>query len=308
MENEKKEVTLINEQVKNNIEKFDEDFMFQLTKDEWENLRSKISTSSWGGSRYIPHAFTEQGIYMLMTVLKGELAVKQSKALIRTFRRMKDYILLNQNLVGDREYLQLSMQISESFIETRKLRSELYDVEDQMADVIDRLSDVVSRSELSDIISEFGDAPLKRGYLFLNGQPFKADLAFDEIYTQAKKMIYIIDNYIGVKTLAMLINVSKDVEVIIFSDNLSNGLCKNTYADFRREYPDLKISIRSSGGVFHDRYIILDYGTETEKIFHCGASLKNAGEKVSTILEDPDTNKYHGIVDELLKNEKLQLL
>lgn len=83
------ETKRFNEQVKNNIEKFDDDFRFQLTKDEWEFLRSKFSTSKpetgSGGRRYLPFAFTEQGIYMLMTVLKGELAVKQSKALIWTF-------------------------------------------------------------------------------------------------------------------------------------------------------------------------------------------------------------------------------
>lgn len=78
-----------NRQVKNNKAKFEgDDFMFQLTKDEWENLRCNNFTSSWGGSRYLPLAFTEQGIYMLMTVLRGDLAIKQSRALIRTFKQM----------------------------------------------------------------------------------------------------------------------------------------------------------------------------------------------------------------------------
>ena len=90
--------TKFNQQVKNNIEKFDEDFMFQLTKEEFENLMSKKLTSSWGGRRKLPKVFTEQGIYMLMTVLKGELATKQSKALIRTFKQMKD-LLKNSRLV-----------------------------------------------------------------------------------------------------------------------------------------------------------------------------------------------------------------
>ncbi len=73
-----------NRQVKNNIERFDSDFMFQLSDIEMEEiLRCKIFTSSWGGTRYNPYAFTEQGIYMLMTVLKGDLAVTQSKMLIR---------------------------------------------------------------------------------------------------------------------------------------------------------------------------------------------------------------------------------
>lgn len=102
-----------NEQVKNNIERFDEDFRFQLLKEEFDNLRSKKSTSSWGGTRYLPYAFTEQGVYMLMTVLKGELAVDQSKALIRTFKTMKDYIIENQGLINQRDYLQLSLVVAE---------------------------------------------------------------------------------------------------------------------------------------------------------------------------------------------------
>ena len=80
-----------NRQVKNNIEKFEQDFMFQLSDEECEILRCKNSTSSWGGRRYNPYAFTEQGIYMLMTVLKGDLATKQSMALIRIFKQMNDY-------------------------------------------------------------------------------------------------------------------------------------------------------------------------------------------------------------------------
>ncbi|MBQ1614234.1 MAG: ORF6N domain-containing protein [Selenomonas sp.] len=81
-----------NQQVKNNIQKFDDDFRFQLTKEEWENLRSKFLTSSWGGTRYLPYAFTEQGIYMLMTVLKGDLAARQSKSIIRLFKKEKPFV------------------------------------------------------------------------------------------------------------------------------------------------------------------------------------------------------------------------
>ena len=98
-----------NEQVKNNVTKFDEDFRFQLTKEEVEECsRSKQSTLNRGEGRgsnlkYLPWAFTESGIYMLMTVLRGELATQQSKALIRTFRAMKDYIIENQGLIGRNE-------------------------------------------------------------------------------------------------------------------------------------------------------------------------------------------------------------
>ena len=85
------------------------------------NLNSK--------SRYNPHVFTEQGLYMLMTVLKEPLAVKQSKALIRTFKKMKDYILENRDLIGQREILQLSMETANNRIETNKINSDMISLE-----------------------------------------------------------------------------------------------------------------------------------------------------------------------------------
>ena len=87
------ETRYFNRQVKNNIERFDAGFMFQLTENDWSAfLKCKNFTPSWGGTRKPPYAFTEQGIYMLMTVLKGDLAIKQSIALIKLFKTMKDYI------------------------------------------------------------------------------------------------------------------------------------------------------------------------------------------------------------------------
>lgn len=303
-----------NRQVKNNCEKFEgEDFMFQLNDEEIELLsRCKNFTLNRGNGRgknikYNPYAFTEQGIYMLMTVLRGELAVKQSRALIRTFKKMKDYIIENQNLIGDREYLQLSMQISDNFRKTLELRSDLNEVEDQMASVMDRLSNVVSRSELSEIMNEFGEPHIKRGYLVLNGEPFKADLVFDEIYRQARKTIYIVDNYIGLKTLELLRGCRKGVEITIFSDNLAKGVSKNIYEDFCKEYPRIHVKLHSSGGTFHDRYIILDYDTADEKIFLCGCSSKDAGARVTSILEDEDRAKYEPMIALLLKNPPLVL-
>ena len=120
-----------NQQVKNNMEKFDEDFMFELTDDEVENLRSNFLTANLNSkSRYNPHVFTEQGLYMLMTVLKGPLAVKQSKALIRTFKKMKDYILENRDLIGQREILQLSMETANNRIEINKIKAEFFSYEE----------------------------------------------------------------------------------------------------------------------------------------------------------------------------------
>jgi hypothetical protein len=97
-----------NEQVKNNEERFEEDFRFKLTREEWNNLRSKTSTSSWGGSRYLPYAFTEQGVYMLMTVLRSDLAVKQSKDFVRTFKNKKKYIEIITELLMRKKRLRIS--------------------------------------------------------------------------------------------------------------------------------------------------------------------------------------------------------
>ncbi|MFU0566749.1 ORF6N domain-containing protein, partial [Gardnerella leopoldii] len=113
-----------NRQIKNNIEKFEgEDFMFQLTADEFKNLMSKNSTSSWGGRRKLLYAFTEQGIYMLMTVLRGELAIIQSKALIRTFKQMKDYIVENRDFIGANELAQLAIQTNQNTKDIAEIKS-----------------------------------------------------------------------------------------------------------------------------------------------------------------------------------------
>ena len=307
------ETKRFNEQVKRNIEKFDEDFMFQLTDEEVSELtRSQNATlnkSVGRGSniKYNPHAFTEQGIYMLMTVLKGELAVKQSKALIRTFKQMKDYIVENQGLIGKREFLQLSMQITSNVVEMQDLRRDLRDVEDQVAEVMDTLNNVVHKSELSDLILDLSNPQLKYGFLLLNGQPIEANLAYKDIYSIAKKSIYIVDNYIGVKTLVLLKDVPSSIEIIIFSDNIGKGLHTLEYQDFCQEYPFRKITFQKSGGEFHDRYIIIDWNTENQRIYHCGASSKDAGQRITSIMEVVDQMIYTDLINNLLKNPVLKL-
>ena len=123
-----------NEQVKNNSEKFDDDFLFQLSKDEWEILRSNFSTSKsdrgLGGRRYLPYAFTEQGIYMLMTVLKGKLAIKQSKALIRMFKQMKGFIIENQDFIGSKELVQIAIQTNQNTNDIAEIKSQMATKED----------------------------------------------------------------------------------------------------------------------------------------------------------------------------------
>lgn len=296
-----------NRQVKNNQQKFEgEDFMFQLTKNEWENLRCKKFTSSWGGLRYLPIAFTEQGIYMLMTVLRGDLAVKQSRALVRTFKRMKDYILDNRELICQREYIQLSMQTAENVRDISKLKSDMSSVEKQMSDVMDQLKEVVTKSDLAEMMNGFVNDE-DNGWLMFNTKYCTADLAYSEVYGQAKKTIFVVDNYIGLRTLVLMKNAPKGVAVTLFSDNVGSRLHSIEYSDFCREYPFINITLRKTGGIYHDRFIVLDYGTEDERIFLCGASSKDAGARVTSIVEDFGIEKYKVLIDALIKNPTLTL-
>ena len=117
-----------NQQVKNNIVRFPEDFRFQLTKGEADELsRSKNLTSMQtagikGGRVYLPYAFTEQGIYMLMSVLKGDLATRQSIALVRLFKAMKDYIQNDPLLIESTNLARLSLQVSDNAKDISKIK------------------------------------------------------------------------------------------------------------------------------------------------------------------------------------------
>lgn len=308
-----------NQQVKNNIEKFDADFRFQITKEEYhEILRSKFLTSKSlstseksiiyketsslrsnlltsnaskkGGRQYLPYVFTEQGIYMLMTVLKGELATEQSKALIRTFKTMKDYIIENKSLIGDNEFAQFSLQTAKN-----------------TADIAVIKNTMVTKTDLAKVLRDFTDPMIRREYLILNGESVDANIAYSTIYKSAKSSVFVVDNYISLKTLVLLKNVADGVLIDVFSDNIGKGLHQADFDDFRKQYSNIQICFRKTCGIFHDRYIILDYNTDSERIYHCGASSKDAGNKVTTITEVSDHKVYHQIVDVLLENPMLIL-
>lgn len=279
-----------NEQVKNNIERFDKEERFQLTDNEFRILRSNFSTSRWGGTRYLPYAFTEEGIYMLMMVLKSDLAVKQSKKLVKLFKRMKNFIIQLQNVLPSSEIKSLSIQTQNNTEDIRQIKQQM-----------------VTRDELSVVIKDFTDPNIRKDYLFYNGQTVEADLAYAEIYSYAKKTIHIIDNYIGLKTLVLLKSVTPGVKVTVFSDNVNHGLHQTEFADFHREYPNVDIRLKTSSGIYHDRYIFVDHGTKNEKIFHCGGSSKDGGKRVTSISRVEDVMLYQNIIENMQNNPTLQL-
>ena len=96
----------LNEQVKRNLERFAEDFMFQLTRVQWENLKSQIATSSWGGRRKLPYAFTEQGVAMLSGVLHSERAIKVNIHIMRVFSQMRAMLASHKEILYKLEELE----------------------------------------------------------------------------------------------------------------------------------------------------------------------------------------------------------
>ena len=316
-----------NQQVKRNEDKFPEDFRFQITREELDKLvRSQIVTSrdnsifqgQSGGLRYLPWCFCESGIYMLMTVLKGDIATRQSIVLIRTFRAMKDYIIDNQPLVSQRELLHLSMQISDNTQAIQSVRSVLTDQhkmlmehDDKLTDLLKRLGDTVKKSEISPFLLDFSKPNDQKEYLLLNGQPAKADETYISIYSCARKTEYIVDDYINIKTLRLLQDVKPGVEVTVFSDNNYKKLHLNDCSDFQTEFPDISVTFRTSAGMMHDRFIVLDYGEHDEQMFLCGASSKDAGvHRTTAIVEltSPEMRRSMcGLIEKLKMNPELIL-
>ena len=160
---------------------------------------------------------------------------------------------------------------------------------------------------MEQIIENFSNTEIKKDFLFLNGKTVEADLAYQEIYSQAKKTIFVIDNYIALKTLVLLKSTPENVKITIFTDNLKKGLHQKELDDFCKEYPNVEISFKLTNGIFHDRYIIIDFGTENEIIYHCGASSKDAGSRVCSITTTADNEIYEPLIENLLKNQPLIL-
>ena len=267
-----------NRQVNRNIEKFPEDFMFILTDNETRKLlRCQNGTSNELSSkrRYNPYAFTESGIYMLMTVLKGELAVKQSLALIRLFKQMKDYISSN-TLLGYNEIIKLTKKVEKHDRHLKKIDNKL---------------DVV--------MDNFIDPNTYKHFFIMNGEKIEADYVYQTIYKTAKKSIILIDDYIGVKTLLLLKAAYSNIEITIISDNVATPKLEDAYIDDFKDNVNQSLSIIPSNNRFHDRYIIIDSGTDNEAVYHCGSSSKDTGNKITTINKLGDSVIYRNLISEL---------
>ena len=247
-----------NRQVRNNKERFPADLMFQLTKEETDSIsRCKNFTSSWGGSRYLPNVFTEQGIYMIMTVLKGELAVRQSLALVRAFKAMREYLADN------------------AMVFQRLDRIELKQLE--------------ADEKFKKIFSQLEQPRPDKAVIFFKGQMWDATSCIEEIISRAEKSIILIDNYVDRKTLDLLSRKKTGIPVEIHTSEKNCNLTKKEISDFRNQYGPLTIKPTDD---FHDRFLILD----NKQLYHIGASIKDAGKKAFEISLNEDGGILKGLL------------
>ena len=289
------ETAALNRAMKRNIKRFPPKFCFQISREEYhEILRCQLGIlelEQGKYSKYLPYVYTEHGLSMLTSVLHTDRAIEASILIMEVFVEVAHYILQNTPLLPYEE-LKLLQNKQE------KLSDKIQNIEKNM----------VKKDELSDFMKLFDTGIRNEEILILDGEPFKADFAYQKIYGTAEKSIIVIDDYLGLKTLHHLAGAKNGVQITIISDNKGKNPLKLTeYNDFLKEYPNVKINFIVSLGRIHDRYIALDFGTKNEKLYHCGASSKDAGHRITTILEIKGIADYKTTLESLLSNRELKL-
>lgn len=253
------ETRRLNEQVKRNIERFPDDFMFKLRKEELDNLMSQNATSSWGGTRKLPYAFTEQGIAMLSSVLKSQTAVEVNIRIMRAFITMRRFIATNAQLfqrLETIEYHQLEMK--------------------QHQEVTDRRIDEVFKHLDADI-------PPMQG-IFYDGQVFDAYRFVSDLIRKAKQSIVLIDNYVDDTVLTLLDKRSEGVSATIYTQRISSQFQLDVDRH-NSQYPLIEIKRFNKA---HDRFLLID-----NEVYHIGASIKDLGKKWFgfTLMRDITANE-----------------
>ena len=207
----------INQAVRNNPDKFPERYLFRVTDEEYNSLKSKILTSK-GGSRKGHSAFTEQGVYMLATIIKSKTATEVSIRIMDTFVHMRHYIRYNEQVLPHK-YLLLEERVDEN---TKRI-DELFD--------------------------KFNPKVITNRSIFFKGDIYDAYSVLLEIFNLAKEEIIIIDNYVGKEVLDLLRKINK--KIIVISSNIDETLKKK----YLEQYSNVMFINNDS---YHDRFIIID--------------------------------------------------
>ena len=266
------ETKRLNESVKRNAKRFPESFCFQLSEDEYADLRSQIATSntentsSKGGRRYLPYVFTEQGIAMLSAVLRSDEAIQVSINIMNAFVKMRRFLAENALMFDKLNSLELKQ------LEYQKESNEKFD-------------------QIFAYISEHEEVGQK---IFFEGQIYDAFSLLVSLVGKAEKSIVLIDNYVDVGTLNILAKKKDGVDVTIYTVRRTR-LASQDIANFNSQYPTLTVNYT---GVFHDRFLIID----EETAYHIGASLKDAGKKCFGISRIEDV----GIISDILQRLEIE--
>ena len=232
----------LNKAVKRNTERFPASFCFQLTEEEVENLSFQFGTSSlnYGGRRYLPYVFTEQGIAMLSAVLRSEIAIKVSIEIMNAFVEMRRMLISNASLFHRLDKIEL-----------KQLQSD------------QKFEEIFKALESHKLHSEKG--------IFYNGQVFDAYTFVSDIIRSAKSSITLLDNYVDDTVLTLLGKRNTNVTATIYTKSISNQL-RLDLQRYNSQYPSIEVEIFSDA---HDRFLIID----STELYHIGASLKDLGKK-----------------------------
>ena len=269
------ETKRLNEQVKRNIERFPEDFMFQLTREEAESSRSQFATLNEDGElsrsqfatlngrghniKHLPYAFTENGVAMLSTVLRSQQAININIQIMRAFNTMRHFIATNAQVFQRLEVIehtQLSLVAHQE-----ELAAHQTSTDQKLEEVFHRLDE---------------GATTPKEAIFFEGQFFEARVLLEQIIKTATKRVIIIDGYIDAATFEMLDVRAKGVTADIYSDSEYKTLRDSHNASKGKQPVNTHKWSKSS----HDRWVIID-----DTLYHCGHSVKDLGKKLSAIMK-----------------------
>lgn len=253
------ETRVLNQAVKRNMERFPEHFMFRLTKDECSRSQFVTLNGKRGENiKYLPHAFTDNGIAMLSAVLKSKTAISVSIRIMEAFTAMRRFLTTNAGMfqrLDSIEYRQLALQRHQDEADKR-------------------IDEVLQRLEERETVPMQG--------IFYDGQIFDAHTFVCDLVRQAKSRIVLIDNYVDDTVLKRLDKRGVNVEAVVYTKSISSALQIDVERHNAQYAP---IEVRTVANV-HDRFMVID-----DKVFHIGASIKDLGKKVfafSLMAEAPE--------------------
>ena len=231
----------LNQAVKRNKNRFPERFMFQLTKEEWDSLRSQNATKNGRGqhTKYAPYAFTEHGVIMLAALLKSDVATKASVVVVKAFVTMRRFLVSNAQVFQRLDRIEYKLQESDH-----------------------KFEDIYSKLEEKSLEPKQG--------IFYDGQIYDSYTFVVSLIKSAARRIVLIDNYVDDTVLTMLDKRSPGVEASIHTLRITRQLQLDIFRH-DAQYPPIPVSIFTKA---HDRFLVID-----NQVYHIGASLKDLGKK-----------------------------